>query len=87
MELLANTDMLISEIALSCDFNNIGYFHRAFHNKYNYTPGRMRNILQQNRFPYLLKEYRQCYVPRFIKSSFQPGRGRGILRAKWRNIS
>lgn len=57
IDLLATTDMQILQVAFECNFNNIGYFHRAFLKKYENTPGKMRKILQQNRFPHILKEY------------------------------
>ncbi len=58
IELLGTTDIQILEVAFKCNFNNIGYFHRAFLKKYGDTPGKMRKILQQNRFPHILKEYK-----------------------------
>ncbi len=58
IELLATTDIQILDVALKCDFNSIAYFHRAFLKKYGHTPGKMRKILQQNRFPHMLKEYK-----------------------------
>ena len=57
IDLLATTNIQILEVALKCEFNNIAYFHRAFLKKYGSTPGKMRKILQQNRFPHILKEY------------------------------
>ena len=58
IDLLAATDLQIIEVAIECGFNNMAYFHRTFLKKYGQTPARMRKILQQNRFPHLLKEYR-----------------------------
>ena len=58
IELLATTNIQILEVGLKCDFNSIAYFHRAFLKKYGHTPGKMRKILQQNRFPHILKEYK-----------------------------
>ncbi len=58
IDLLATRNIQILEVAFECNFNNIGYFHRAFLKKYGHTPGKMRSILQQNRFPHILKEYK-----------------------------
>lgn len=56
LDMLAATSLQILEIAFECNFNNIAYFHRAFLKKYGHTPAKMRNILQQNRFPHMIKE-------------------------------
>lgn len=58
IELLATTNIQILDVALKCNFNSIAYFHRAFLKKYGHTPRKMRKILQQNRFPHTLKEYK-----------------------------
>ncbi|MBU8902841.1 MAG: helix-turn-helix transcriptional regulator [Victivallales bacterium] len=58
IDLLATTDMQILQVAFTCHFNNIAYFHRTFLKKYGNTPGKMRRILQQNSFPHILKEFK-----------------------------
>lgn len=42
VELLINTDMSISEIALECGFNNISYFIKVFKKYMNITPLKFR---------------------------------------------
>ena len=55
LDLLTDEKRQISEIALACSFNNIGYFHRCFFRKYGKTPGTVRKILRQNRYPAFIK--------------------------------
>ena len=57
VKLLEETDLPITDIALSCSFNNIGYFYRTFRAKFALTPAKLRQKLCVNRFPSLLKEY------------------------------
>ncbi|MDD5698353.1 MAG: helix-turn-helix transcriptional regulator [Victivallaceae bacterium] len=57
VELLATTDIPISDVALKCNFGNLGYFYRTFLWKYDCTPRKMRLLLQQSSFPPFLKEY------------------------------
>lgn len=56
IDLLGTSDIQTLELAFKCNFNNIGYFYRAFLHKFGYTPGKMRKILRQNRFPHIIKE-------------------------------
>ena len=38
--------MKISEIALSCGFNELSYFHRSFRRRFGTTPGKYRNEMR-----------------------------------------
>lgn len=57
VKLLEETDLPITNIALACSFNNIGYFYRTFRAKFAQTPAKLRRKLCVNRFPSLLKVY------------------------------
>ena len=57
VKLLEETDLPITDIALSCGFTNIGYFYRTFHAKFAQTPAKLRKKLSVNHFPPLLKVY------------------------------
>lgn len=41
-----NGDLKISEVAYSCGFNELSYFHRSFRRRFNTTPGKFRSMLR-----------------------------------------
>lgn len=43
LELLANNDLSIREIAFACGFNDEKYFSRAFKARYGYSPSKIKN--------------------------------------------
>lgn len=42
-EMLKNSNLSISEIALTCGFENTGYFIRLYRKRFGSSPGRRRN--------------------------------------------
>lgn len=57
VDMLAETDAKLLDVAAACRFRNLGYFYRTFKAKFNTTPNRMRQQLRRNRFPVALKVY------------------------------
>lgn len=57
LDMLAESDAKLLDIAAACRFHNLGYFYRSFKAKFNTTPNRMRHQLRRNRFPVKLKVY------------------------------
>jgi AraC family transcriptional activator of mar-sox-rob regulon len=52
MELLAQSDRTIADIALDCGFGNLGYFHRCFQRHCRMTPRAFRlRVRDQGRTP------------------------------------
>ena len=56
--LLADKDISVSEAAFKSGFDNLGYFHRAFKEKFGYTPLTVKKIYGENSYPHFIKEER-----------------------------
>ncbi|MFA7231416.1 MAG: AraC family transcriptional regulator, partial [Victivallaceae bacterium] len=57
-KMLTEKDIPISDAAFASGFNNLGYFHRAFKNKFGKTPFVIKKIFRHNSFPQILNEYK-----------------------------
>lgn len=56
--LLADKDISVSEAAFKSGFGNLGYFHRAFKDKFGHTPLNVKKIYGKNSYPHFIKEER-----------------------------
>ena len=48
-EMLANTDMLVYEIAAACGYEDVGYFVRVYQNNYGISPTNFRRCFRTDK--------------------------------------